>query len=200
MKLLKNLRMCTSNQIQNIRFVLQKNYKIEIISLIFIIGMLVLKNINTWSFVCDKITIWLSEYITKDILSLAVGVIAMFIGIYMTVWSVFATSVSKMTRLVLDRKIDEQIYLVILLNSVFSLIAIIVLVFINNTLNISVYIQIFFLIIPFVSFGKFIFVIFEITKMTSRDAISEIDRTEADKLKLNLILEDIKNQLENKTR
>ena len=117
----------------------------------------------------------LMEYFTESRCSGIAGVIAVIIGIYVTIWSIFATSVSKINAELLKNKVEGQMFFVIGMGLVEAFVTTILCAFVPREIPNYTGITALFTTLTLVSFVKFVILIMMITKMNITFIVQEID-------------------------
>ncbi len=199
MSLLKilNNQMCQKIK-ENLANVL-KNSKVEIIIIVILLLSLILSEFNeTLHSFITIINEDLVLYMTEYRMSLIVSASAIFIGAYVTVWSIMATSISKMNREILSRRLDQQIFVMILVSIVCTFILIIFIIFIPTGFNFYHSIVLTFTMIAFISFVKFISFVMKITKISTTYTVKELTDNENKEIMINTKIDYIYEKLKKK--
>lgn len=126
-----------------------------------------------------EVTQILADYFVESRCSGIAGVALAFIGIYVTVWSIFATSASKINAELLKNKVEGQLFFLIGVGLTEAFIATALCVFIPCEIPHYTEIITLFTVLTSVSFVKFVMLIMMITKVNIKYIIQEIDEKSA---------------------
>ena len=107
----------------------------------------------------------LKEYFTESRCSGIAGFASIVIGIYVTIWSIFATSVSKINAELLKNKVEGQLFFIIAVGLTESLLTTVLCVFVPSNLPYYPELMAFFTILVTTSFIKFVILVMMITKL-----------------------------------
>lgn len=117
----------------------------------------------------------LKEYFTESRCSGIAGFASIVIGIYVTIWSIFATSVSKINAKLLKNKVEGQLFFIIAVGLTESLLTTVLCVFVPSNLPYYPELMAFFTILVTTSFIKFVILVMMITKLNIKYIVQEID-------------------------
>lgn len=117
----------------------------------------------------------LKEYFTESRCSGIAGFASIVIGIYVTIWSIFATSVSKINAELLKNKVEGQLFFIIAVGLTESLLTTVLCVFVPSNLPYYPELMAFFTILVTTSFIKFVILVMMITKLNIKYIVQEID-------------------------
>lgn len=170
---------------KSIASLFQKNCKLELAVILLGVFLIIFSENH------PKILQFLEYYFSDSRCSGIVSYLAIAIGIYATVWSVFATSVSKINEQILKEKIEGQLFLVISVGIFESLIAVIFSVFIPSIF--SLYTSIFLILatLASVSFIKFMIMLLRITNINMKFIVKEIDEQNRRNTELSTRIDEI---------
>lgn len=147
-----------------------KNCKLELIMVIFLILWINL----SWRIPNENQM--LKEYFDESRCSGIAGFASIVIGIYVTIWSIFATSVSKINaELLKHKKVEGQLFFIIAVGLTESLLTTVLCVFIPSNLPYYSELMAFFTGLVTISFTKFIILVMMITKLNIKYIVQEID-------------------------
>lgn len=150
-----------------------RNCKLEI--LVVFLGILWIS--FSWQIPCaDQIV---SNYFDESRCSGIAGFASVVIGIYVTGWSIFATSASKINAELLKSKVEGQLFLLIGLGIVEAFIATMLCVFVPNGIPYYTELMALFTALTAISFVKFVVLIMMITKINMKYIVQEIDEQNA---------------------
>ena len=121
----------------------------------------------------------LKEYFTESRCSGIAGFASIVIGIYVTIWSIFATSVSKINAELLKNKVEGQLFFIIAVGLTESLLTTVLCVFVPSNLPYYPELMAFFTILVTTSFIKFVILVMMITKLNMKYIVQEIDEQNA---------------------
>lgn len=150
-----------------------KNCKLEL--LIIMLGIL-------WTnlpWCIPEVAQILENYFAESRCSGIAGVTSVVIGIYITVWSIFATSASKINAKLLKSKVEGQLFFLIGVGLAEAFIATVLCVFVPYDIPYYTKLIALFTILTFVSFVKLIILIMTITKLNIKYIVEEIDEQNA---------------------
>lgn len=157
------------SKVDSIISLLLKNCKLEL--LIIALGTLWMN--FSWRIPgADQI---LMDYFSESRCSGIAGFAAVAIGIYVTVWSIFATSASKINAELLKNKVEGQLFFLIGMSLVEALVTTVLCAFIPYEFSHYVELMALFTVLTCVSFVKFVILIMMITKLNIKYIVQEID-------------------------
>lgn len=157
------------SEIRDIISICWKNCKLELIMVIFLILWVKL----SWQIPnADQM---LKDYFDESRCSGIAGFASIVIGIYVTIWSIFATSVSKINAELLKNKVEGQLFLIIAIGLTESLLTTVFCVFIPSNLPYYSELMAFFTGLVTISFAKFVILVMIITKLNIKYIVQEID-------------------------
>lgn len=169
MKLVKSGMIGLLSKIRDIISICWKNCKLELIMVIFLILWVNL----SWRIPnADQM---LKEYFDESRCSGIAGFASIVIGIYVTIWSIFATSVSKINAELLKNKVEGQLFFMIAVGLAESLLTTVLCVFIPSNLPYYSELMAFFTGLVTISFAKFVILVMMITKLNIKYIVQEID-------------------------
>lgn len=117
----------------------------------------------------------MNQYFNDNRCSGIISFLAIVVGIYVTVWSIFSTSAEKISEELLKKKVEGQLFFLIIVGLFESLTAIFVCVFVPN-IYIAYADSLFVLVtLSLISFVKFVIILLMITKLNIRYIVEEID-------------------------
>lgn len=152
---------------------LLKNCKLEL--LIIVLGTLWM-NLSWRIPGADQI---LMGYFSESRCSGIAGFAAVAIGIYVTVWSIFATSASKINAELLESKVEGQLFFLIGVSLAEALVTTVLCTFIPYEFSHYVELMALFTALTSASFVKFVILIMMITKLNIKYIVQEIDEQSA---------------------
>lgn len=117
----------------------------------------------------------LTDYFAESRYSGIEGFASVVIGIYVTVWSIFATSASKINAELLKKRIEGQLFFLIAIGLVEAFSVTILCVFVPPEIPLYIEMAALFIALMAVSFIKFIVLIMMITKLNIKYIVQEID-------------------------
>ena len=122
----------------------------------------------------------LVEYFDESRCSGILGFASVIIGIYVTVWSIFATSASKINEELLKTKVERQLFFLIGVDLIEAFITTALCVFVSAKalLHFSEILAL-LTVITTVSFVKFVVLVMRITKLNMMYIVQEIDEQNA---------------------
>ena len=141
-----------SPNIRSVRSIVTKNCKLELV--ILAAGIVWLY--NSWRF--PAVQELLYNYFSESRCSGISGYASVVIGIYVTVWSIFATSASKINAEILKKKVEGQLFFLIALGLVESFATTVFCVFVPSTIVAYTEFLLLTVSLSFVSFIKFIII------------------------------------------
>ena len=128
MNSLRHLKRSLRVKSRNIIEILWLNCKLELLILILgIAGTIFLQ-------IIQADVMFLFNYLTETRCSSIASVASVIIGIYVTIWSIFATSATKLNIEFLTHKLEEQLFFVIGMGIFEAFVLLIVCVFVPSTL------------------------------------------------------------------
>lgn len=146
-----------------------KNCKCE--SLLIALGLLEIFYVEKIATIHQHIVIYFSESRCSGI----AGYASIIIGIYVTVWSIFATSASKINAELLKKKVEGQLFFVISIGLIEAFITTILCIFFPNSIAFYSDLIMILTALTSVSFIKLIFIVMRITKLNIKYIVQEID-------------------------
>lgn len=117
----------------------------------------------------------LINYFTESRCSGIVGFASVVIGIYVTIWSIFATSASKLNIELLKNKVEGQLFFLIAIGLAEAFILTLLCVFVPDEVPYYIGTLALFTVLAFVSFAKFLILIMRITKLNIKYIVQEVD-------------------------
>ena len=150
-----------------------KNCKLEL--LIILLGILWMN--LSWRIPGANQT--LAGYFSESRYSGIAGFASVVIGIYVTVWSIFATSASKINAELLKNKVEGQLFFLIGVGLAEAFMATILCVFVPCEIPYYTEMMALFTVLTSVSFVKFVILIMMITKLNIKYIVQEIDEQSA---------------------
>lgn len=136
----------------------------------------------------------LKDYFTESRCSGIAGVTSIIIGIYVTVWSIFATSASKINAEILKIKVEGQLFRLIGIGLTEAFVATVMCVLISYKTPYYTEIMALFTTLTSISFIKFVVLILVITKLNIKYIVQEIDEQNAKYTELQVKLDEIYQQ------
>ena len=121
----------------------------------------------------------LAGYFSESRYSGIVGFASVVIGIYVTVWSIFATSASKINAELLKNKVEGQLFFLIGVGLAEAFMATILCVCVPCEIPYYTEMMALFTVLTSVSFVKFVILIMMITKLNIKYIVQEIDEQSA---------------------
>ena len=121
----------------------------------------------------------LAGYFSESRYSGIAGFASVVIGIYVTVWSIFATSASKINAELLKNKVEGQLFFLIGVGLAEAFMATILCVFVPCEIPYYTEMMALFTVLTSVSFVKFVILIMMITKLNIKYIVQEIDEQSA---------------------
>lgn len=113
------------------------------------------------------------------------------IGIYVTVWSIFATSASKINEELLKDRVEGQLFLLIGVGLSEAFITTVWCVFIPSSIPYYIDIMALFTVLTSTSFIRFLILILMITKLNIKYIVQEIDKKNATCTEVQVKLDEI---------
>ncbi len=178
-------------KIKDIGVFLQKNFKAELTTILF--SILWVANSENYPNILQSI----EYYFSDDRCSGIVSFLSIAIGIYVTVWSIFATSASKINEEILKDKIEDQLFGVIALGIFESLSTVAFCVFIPNAFTQYTNFFLVLSILSSISFIKFLVMLLRITKLNLKFIVMEIDEQNRKDTELLTKIDEIYNRIIN---
>ncbi|MDE7325958.1 MAG: hypothetical protein K2N63_06765 [Lachnospiraceae bacterium] len=148
---------------------LWKNCKLE--SLIIVLGIFWM-NLSWRISGVDQILV---NYFDESRCSGITGFTSVVIGIYVTVWSIFATSASKINSVLLKSKVEGPLFFLIGLGLVEAFLATVWCIFVPCEAPHYTELLVWFTVLTAVSFVKFVILVMMITRLNINYIIQEID-------------------------
>lgn len=173
MKLIKSGKKGLLSKVIYIISFVWKNCKLEL--LIFLLGILWM-NLSWRIPGADQS---LAGYFSESRYSGIAGFSSVVIGIYVTVWSIFATSASKINAELLKNKVEGQLFFLIGVGLAEAFMATILCVFVPCEIPYYTEMMALFTVLTSVSFVKFVILIMMITKLNIKYIVQEIDEQSA---------------------
>ena len=121
----------------------------------------------------------LEDYFAESRCSGIAGFTSIVIGIYVTIWSIFATSASKINAELLKSKIEGQLFFLIGIGLAEAFLATVLCVFIPSESPYYAELMALVTALTAVSFVKFVILIMIITKLNIKYIVQEIDAQNA---------------------
>lgn len=121
----------------------------------------------------------LAGYFSESRYSGIAGFASVVIGIYVTVWSIFSTSASKINAELLKNKVEGQLFFLIGVGLAEAFITTILCVFVPCEIPHYTEMMALFTVFTSVSFVKFVILIMMITKLNIKYIVQEIDEQNA---------------------
>jgi hypothetical protein len=121
----------------------------------------------------------LEDYFSESRCSGIAGFTSIVIGIYITIWSIFATSASKINAELLKSRIEGQLFFLIGIDLIEALLTTVLCVFVPSGISYYAELIALFTALTVVSFAKFIILIMIITKLNITYIVQEIDEQNA---------------------
>lgn len=140
----------------------------------------------------------IADYFTETRCSGIAGFASITIGIYVTVWSIFATSASKINAELLKNKIEGQLFFLIGIDLAEAFLATILCAFIPREIPHYTGIVACFTALTALSFVKFIMLTMKITKLNIKYIAQEIDEQNAKCTEVQVKLDEIYQETINK--
>lgn len=169
MRLLEIGRNVQLSKVKSIISFAGKNCKLEL--LIILLGILWMN--LSWRIPGANQT--LAGYFSESRYSGIAGFASVVIGIYVTVWSIFATSASKINAELLKNKVEGQLFFLIGVGLAEAFMATILCVFVPCEIPYYTEMMALFTVLTSVSFVKFVILIMMITKLNIKYIVQEID-------------------------
>lgn len=173
MRLLEIGRNVQLSKVKSIISFAGKNCKLEL--LIILLGILWMN--LSWRIPGANQT--LAGYFSESRYSGIAGFASVVIGIYVTVWSIFATSASKINAELLKNKVEGQLFFLIGVGLAEAFMATILCVFVPCEIPYYTEMMALFTVLTSVSFVKFVILIMMITKLNIKYIVQEIDEQSA---------------------
>ena len=173
MKLIKSGKKGLLSKVSYIISFVWKNCKLEL--LIILLGILWM-NLSWRIPGADQS---LAGYFSESRYSGIVGFASVVIGIYVTVWSIFATSASKINAELLKNKVEGQLFFLIGVGLAEAFMATILCVFVPCEIPYYTEMMALFTVLTSVSFVKFVILIMMITKLNIKYIVQELDEQSA---------------------
>ena len=162
-----------------------KNCKLELV--IIVVGIL---RINLPWHIPDVDQI-LAGFFDESRCSGVAGFASIVIGIYITVWSIFATSASKINEELLKKRVEGQLFLLIGIGLAEAFITTVWSVFIPSSISHYTDIMALFTALTLISFFKFLILILRITKLNIKYIVQEIDKKNSQCTEVQVKLDEI---------
>lgn len=173
MRLLEIGRNVQLSKVKSIISFAGKNCKLEL--LIILLGILWVN--LSWRIPGANQT--LAGYFSESRYSGIAGFASVVIGIYVTVWSIFATSASKINAELLKNNVEGQLFFLIGVGLAEAFMATILCVFVPCEIPYYTEMMALFTVLTSVSFVKFVILIMMITKLNIKYIVQEIDEQSA---------------------
>lgn len=185
MKLIKSGMISLLPKGRNVISMVRKNCKLELVMVILLILWINL----SWRI--PNASQMLEEYFDESRCSGIAGFTSIVIGIYVTIWSIFATSVSKINAELLKSNVEGQLFFIIAVGLTESLLATALCVFIPSNLPYYFELMAFSTCLVTISFTKFVILVMMITKLNIRYIVQEIDEQNSRWMDAQIKLEEI---------
>lgn len=132
-----------------------------------------------------------NQYFSDNRCSGIISFLAIVVGIYVTVWSIFSTSAGKINEELLKKRVEGQLFFLIEVGLFESLAAIFICVFVP-----SIYIAyadslLVLVTLALISFVKFVIILLLITKLNIRYIVNEIDSQKRNNTELLVKIDEI---------
>ena len=167
MKLIKSGMICLLSKGRTVISMVWKNCKLELVMVIFLILWINL----SWRI--PNVNQILKEYFNESRCSGIAGFASIVIGIYVTIWSIFATSVSKINAELLKNKVEGQLFFIIAVGLTESLLTTVLCVFIPSNIPYYSELMAFFTGLVTISFTKFVILVMMITRLNIKYIVQE---------------------------
>ena len=122
---------------------------------------------------------------------------AIIIGVYIAVITIIATSIIGITKEILKENLDSQLIDTIIFGMTEAMLAILIIIFIDSTTNLTRVILIAFICNSIISFFKFVIILTLIFKANMNAMAKEIDSKDDYENRILTTLDEIKNKLKN---
>lgn len=169
MKLVKFGMIALLYKVRTFISMIWENCKLELAMVIFLILWI------NFSWRIPNANQMLKEYFDESRCSGIAGFASIVIGIYVTIWSILATSVSKINAKLLKHKVEGQLFFIIAFGLTESLLTTVLCVFIPSNLPYYSELMAFFTCLVTISFAKFVMFVMMITKLNIKYIVQEID-------------------------
>ena len=167
---------------------IRNNLKIEMmLVLLGAIFMIVYSRINRLDYVQSV----LLNYITPERTASFISFFTIVIGIYAAVWVVLATSVSKFSKILLEIKIDKQLFFVVVAGMFESSLVVMLCIFVPPSIPHYGFVLILSILLSLMSFCKFIIALLMLTKLNIHHIVMKFDEKEREKLDQIVKINDI---------
>ena len=177
---------------RTISSLLMREYKIEIL---IIVSFFVFISLTHSGKISNNIFSELLNFFTDARCSNILSFFSIVIGIYITIWSIFSTSASKINEEILKAKIDGHLFFIICINIFETLLLIIFLAFIPTSFTIYKYSIVPLCAISSISFIKFIILLIYLTKINIEFIIKDIDESNARDTDIEVKIDEIYNRI-----
>lgn len=171
-----------------------KNCKLEL--LIIVLGILWMK--LSWRIPGSGQI--LTNYFTESRYSGIASFASVVIGIYVTVWSIFATSASRINAELLKNKVEGQLFFLIGVGVAEAFVATVLCTFIPSEFPYYIELVALFTALTSISFVKYVILIMMITKLNIKYIIQEIDEQNATCMETRVKLDEIYQQTVDRKR
>lgn len=165
-----------------------KNSKLEMLVYIIFIAILISSYLGNFDF---SLTIKTEK--RADIISF----FSIIIGVYIAVITIIATSIIGITKEILKENLDSQLIDTIIFGMTEAMLAILIIIFIDSTTNLTRVILIAFICNSIISFFKFVIILTLIFKANMNAMAKEIDSKDDYENRILTTLDEIKNKLKN---
>lgn len=165
---------------------------------------LLLQNCKCELLICLSVIIWVNlslqipaiyqlmdKYFTESRCSGIAGVASIIIGIYVTIWSIFSTSASKINAELLKNKVEGKLFFVIAIGLMEAFLLTFLCVFVPSIIPYFTELIVFFTILTTVSFVKFVILIMVITNLNMKFIVQEIDEQNSKFMYIQIKLDEI---------
>lgn len=133
----------------------------------------------------------LADYFAESRCSGIAGFASVIIGIYVTVWSIFATSASKINAQLLKNKVEGQLFFLIGVGLTEAFITTVLCVFVPCEIPHYIEMMALFTVLSSASFVKFVILTMMITKLNIKYIVQEIDAQSAKYTETQVKLDEI---------
>ena len=137
-------------------------------------------------------------YFSESRCSGIAGYTSIVIGIYVTIWSIFATSASKINAELLKKKVEGQLFFVISFGLIEAFIATLLCIFVPATIALYSDLIMISTCMTTVSFVKLIIIVMMVTKLNIGYIVDEIDAQNAQWTETKVKLDEIYHRIVNK--
>ena len=185
MNLLRHLKSPLWSKVKNIINILRLNCKLELLILFWgIAGTIFLQKMQV------DVT-FILNYLTEARCSSVASVASVIIGIYVTIWSIFATSATKLNIEFLTNKLEDQLFFVIGIGILEAFILLIMCVFVPSTFHYYTIFLAVFIMLTIVSFAKCVIMIMSSTKLNIKYIVEEYDEQQKERIEMLTKIDEI---------